>query len=318
MEFPIYSLWPLKFFLTASPLWFIPHSWDIPSRLWLILALKSMMPFSGYGLWQPTAFMLIVCTLIPDWMGTLPGLNTFCNAELYPWLTTEHEHWCALTIHSKFLFIGGLGVGLGVISIELPAWSGILATWWFNVQACQTTNGIWSTSSMGMTPCKSKNPVTPVRTLWLPLCFRHTLGSVLEHKGDIWPFTWLVIQLHLPHFWILLVGIPLISIACRTCHWQKSFGSRDTAYPMQSLCNPQGSGSCWDLFASLALSIQTCCIHNMIIPVSGVMGSSEAAEIQCQSSSWAKSQTLCMSFSLNMKGHSVWGPVQMPSLDASP
>ena len=195
MEFPSIPFDPWNPFSLLVLYNLFPHSWDIPSRLWLILALKSMMPFSGYRLWQPTAFMLIVCTLIPDWTGTLPGLNIFCNAELYPWLTTEREYWCALTIHSKFLFIGGLGVGLGVISIELPAWSGILATWWFNVQACQTANGIWSTSSMGMTPCKSKNPVTPVRTLWLPLCFRHTLGSVLEHKGDIWLFTWLVIQL---------------------------------------------------------------------------------------------------------------------------
>lgn len=68
-----------------------------------------------------------------------------------------NESWFGLTIRSEFSVICGLGVGLGVISMELPAGTGALATRRFIAQARLTASGICSASSAGMMPWESKN-----------------------------------------------------------------------------------------------------------------------------------------------------------------
>jgi len=63
-----------------------------------------------------------------------------------------NESWFVLTIRSELSVICGLGVGLGVISMELTAGMGALATRRFIAQARLTASGICNASSAGMMP----------------------------------------------------------------------------------------------------------------------------------------------------------------------
>lgn len=177
--------------------------------------------------------MLTVRTLVTGRTGTLPGLSAFCNAESYYRSTIEHERsWCVLTVPSEPSVICGLGVGLGVINVELPDGMGALTTRRFIAQDFRTAAGICSASSVDMIPWECKNSETLIRRLLLPFRFRHTSGSVSEHKGDVGSVTRPIVRLHLPCEWILLIGIPLFSIACGTFHSQISLYRRHATYLM--------------------------------------------------------------------------------------
>ena len=100
-----------------------------------------------------------------------------------------NKSWCILTIRSELFLVGGLGVGLGVINMALPAGIGALATRRFIAQACLTAGGTCSATSAGMIPWDCRNAETPIRRLQLPSRFGHTSGSVSEHEGDVGPVT---------------------------------------------------------------------------------------------------------------------------------